>query len=49
MACLQGDAHMLAPKQSKAWPRAIIALAIVLTLAWAGLLVWLPLRLLHYM
>lgn len=39
---------MLAPKQSKAWPRAVIALAIIITIAWAGLLVWLPLHLLHY-
>jgi len=39
---------MLVPRQTKAWPRAIVALAIILTLAWAGLLIWLPLRLLHY-
>ena len=39
---------MLAPRQTKAWPRAIVALAIIFTLAWVGLLIWLPLRLLHY-
>ncbi len=39
---------MLAPRQPRAWPRTIIALAIIVTLAWAGVLIWLPLRLLHF-
>jgi hypothetical protein len=29
------------------WPMALVGLCIILCLAWAGLLVWLPLRLLH--
>lgn len=29
------------------WPMAVIALGIVLTLVWAGLLVWFLLHLLH--
>jgi hypothetical protein len=39
---------MPVPRRPRAWPRAVIALVIIVTLAWAGLLVLLPLRLLHY-
>jgi hypothetical protein len=31
------------------WPAALVALGLVLTLIWAGLLFWLFLRLLHVM
>ena len=30
---------------TKAWPVALVTVAVMLTLIWAGLLVWLPLRL----
>ena len=35
------------PNISMIWPIAIVVLGFGLTLGWLGLLVWLPLRLLH--
>jgi hypothetical protein len=36
------------PKISMIWPIAIVVLGLGLTLGWLGLLLWLPLRLLHF-
>jgi hypothetical protein len=38
-----------ASRISYIWPTALIALGLMLTLAWASLLIWLPLHLLNLM
>jgi hypothetical protein len=39
--------HAEKPKMIREWPVALIAFGVVLTVVWAGLLVWLLLHLLH--
>lgn len=40
---IQGEWRRLA----KAWPVALVTVTLVLTVIWAGLIVWLPLRIFH--
>jgi hypothetical protein len=44
---LLNDSGPHSPNISMIWPIAIVVLGFGLTLGWLGLLVWLPLRLLH--